>query len=242
MASPIYDACPGPSTRRGLDWCPGALSERDLGRSFHIPAKDSREAARLLPMIEAALSMAKVQFAHNNWANESLLNFLQTMPAEQYEKTPCSGNGPIGATVAHLVLVHQSWLEWLSGSLPLKEAFALPSQTASLGTAAAALERWQRVNEITDDFIEGLTPEDFVTERPFVTPGGFSSSLPLWEMLLQVTSHGVHTRGQIVSAIRSTGTKPVEVSFLQFCLKTKQDSVVEDEPPVEGVVEGSENL
>jgi uncharacterized damage-inducible protein DinB len=117
-------------------------------------------------MIEAALSMAKVQFAHNNWANESLLNSLQTMSAEQYEKTPCSGNGSIGATVAHLVLVHQSWLEWLGGSLPLNEAFLLPSQTASLSTPAAALERWQHVSEITGDFIDGLTAEDFVTERP----------------------------------------------------------------------------
>ena len=199
-------------------------------------------AARLLAMIEAALSMAKVQFAHNNWANESLLNSLQMMSAEQYEKTPCSGNGSIGATVAHLVLVHQSWLEWLRGAVPLQEAFAMTQKSAELDTPAAALTRWQYVSEITEEFLEGLTPEDFVTERPFVIPGGLSSSLPLWEMLLQVTSHGVHTRGQIVSAIRSTGAKPAEVSFLQFCLKTRQDSVVEDEPPVEGVVEGSEEL
>ena len=202
----------------------------------------SENAARLLAMIEAALSMAKVQFAHNNWANESLLTSLQTMSAEQYEKTPCSGNGSIGTTVAHLVLVHQSWMAWLSGSLPLDEAFALTKETASLNTAAAALERWQHVSDTTADFIEDLTPEDFVTERTFVIPGGLSSSLPLWEMLLQVTSHGVHTRGQIVSAIRSTGATPAEVSFLQFCLKTKQDSMVEDEPPVEGVVAGSEEL
>ena len=199
-------------------------------------------AARLLAMIEAALSMAKVQFAHNNWANESLLNSLQTMPAEQYEKTPCSGNGSIGTTVAHLVLVHQSWLEWLRGAVPLQEAFAITTKTSEVATAEAALARWQHVSEITEEFVDGLTPEDFVTQRPFAIPGGLSSSLPLWEMLLQVTSHGVHTRGQIVSAIRSTGAKPAEVSFLQFCLKTKQESVAEDEPPVEGVVEGSEEL
>jgi uncharacterized damage-inducible protein DinB len=48
-------------------------------------------------------------------------------------------------------------------------------------------------------------------------------------MLLQVSSHGVHTRGQIVSAIRATGAKPPEVSFLQFCLKTKQASLADDD-------------
>lgn len=197
-------------------------------------------------MIEAALSMAKVQFAHNNWANESLLTFLQAISPDVYEKTPCSGNGPIGATVAHLVLVQQSWIAWLAGELPLGEAFALTRDSSKLTTPAAVLERWQQVSDATGDFIEGLTPEDFVTQRPFTVPGGMSSSLPLWEMLLQVSSHGVHTRGQIISAIRSTGAKPPEVSFLWFCLKTKQESVAEDEPPVDegpdvGEEEGGED-
>ena len=139
--------------------------------------------------------MAKVQFAHTNWANESLLNSLQSMPAEQYEQTPCSGNGSIGTTVAHLLLVQHSWIAWLSGSLPLSEAFAIVKDTELLKTPAAALERWQDISEMTEEFMDGLTPEAFVTERPFTLPDGRATSLPLWEMLLQVTSPWRPTHG-----------------------------------------------
>ncbi len=186
-------------------------------------------------MIEAALSMARVQFAHNRWANEILLNSLASMPPEQYSATPCSGNGSIAATTAHLVLVQQSWIAYLSGAAKLEEAFAMVRKGGELPDVAAVHARWTQVDEETGDYLDELTDEAFVTEKSFTVPGGVSSSLPLWQMLLQVSSHGVHTRGQIISAIRSTGAKPPEVSFLNFCMTVRADSdvVVEDEPEVE---------
>jgi uncharacterized damage-inducible protein DinB len=97
-----------------------------------------------------------------------------------------------------------------------------------LKDAEAADARWTEVDRQTSVFLDSLTDEAFVTERPFSVPG-VTSALPVWEMFLQVSSHGVHTRGQIVSAIRATGAKPPEVSFLQFCLKTKQASLADDD-------------
>jgi uncharacterized damage-inducible protein DinB len=192
---------------------------------------NKKGAARLLAMIEAALSMAKVQFAHNRWANDTLLESLKAMPAEQYTAAPCSGNGSIGATVAHLLLVQESWISFLSGSATLEQAIALVRATGDLPTADTALARWHTIDEQTNAYLDSLTDEAFVTERSFTLPGGFSSSLPIWQMLLQLSSHGVHTRGQIVSAVRSTGAKPAEVSFFGFCMKTRAESavLVEDE-------------
>jgi uncharacterized damage-inducible protein DinB len=180
-------------------------------------------------MIEAALSMAKVQFAHNRWANESLFEFLKTMPADHYSNAPCSGNGPIAATVAHLILVQESWVTYLSGAATLEQAIATVRQNASLPDAGAAKARWEKIDEQTTAFLDSLTDEAFVTEKSFTFPNGPTSSLPLWQMLLQLSSHGVHTRAQIISAIRATGTKPPEVSFLRFCLQTRQESIVPDE-------------
>lgn len=187
-------------------------------------------------MIEAALSMAKVQFAHNHWANEVLLEALKALSPEQYASTPCSGNGTIGATVAHLIVVQQSWISWLNGSLELPAAFAVVKTASELKTVADVEDRWLIVDEDTSDYLESLTDEDFVTERSFTLPSG-ASSLPLWEMLLQVTSHGVHTRGQIVSAMRTLGGKPPEVSFLSFCMQRKQESAVTVGPEIEDEVE-----
>ena len=180
-------------------------------------------------MIEAALSMAKVQFAHNRWANEILLESLKSMPAEKFNTTPCSGNGSIGATLAHLLLVQQSWVTFLSGSASLAEAIQIVRNSSPMADAAAAQSRWQEIDEQTNAYLDTLTDEAFVTEVPFSLPNGLNSSLPLWEMLLQLTSHGVHTRGQIISAIRSTGIKPVEVSFLAFCMETRKASVAPDD-------------
>ena len=175
--------------------------------------------------------MAKVQFAHNRWANDMLLESLKAMPPEQYSATPCSGNGSIAATVAHLILVQESWIAFLSGSATLEQAIAIVSKTGNLPSAEAALERWRKTDEQTSAYLETLTDEAFVTERSFSLPNGFSSSLPIWQMLLQLSTHGVHTRGQIVSAVRSTGAKPAEVSFFGFCMKTRAESavVVEEE-------------
>jgi uncharacterized damage-inducible protein DinB len=183
-------------------------------------------------MIEAALSMTKVQFAHNRWANESLLESLKAMPAEQYQATPCSGNGSIATTVAHMILVQQAWISWLNGNATLADAMGIVRTVGDLPDAASALARWQEVDEQTNAYLDTVTEEEFVTERPFSFPGGGPSSLPLWQMLLQLTSHGVHTRAQIVSAVRSTGVKPAEVSFFRFCLKTREESIAKDEPEV----------
>jgi len=180
-------------------------------------------------MIEAALSMAKVQFAHNRWANELLLDSLKDLPQEQFRAAACSGNGSIGATAAHLVLVHQSWTAWLSGSATLQEAFSIVKKADELPDAESVRKRWSEVDESSTAYVDGLTEEAFVTERVFSLPNGTQSSLPLWQMLLQLTSHGVHTRGQIVSALRQVGVKPVEVSFIQFCMQTRQAAVAEDE-------------
>ena len=176
-------------------------------------------------MIEAALSMAKVQFAHNRWANERLLESLRAMPPEAYTTTPCSGNGPIASTVAHLLLVQQSWITFLSGSASLAEAIDIVRNSSPMPDPSAARARWKDIDEQTSAYLDSLTDEAFVTEVPFSLPSGLNSSLPRWEMLLQITSHGVHTRGQIISAIRSTGTKPAEVSFLSFCMENRTASV-----------------
>ncbi len=180
-------------------------------------------------MIEAALSMAKVQFAHNRWANEKLLDSLKSLSAEQYSGTPCSGNGSIASTVSHLLLVQQSWITFLSGSAGLAEAIDIVRNGSPMPDPVAAESRWQEIDEATSAYLDTLTDEAFVTEVPFSLPSGLNSSLPLWEMLLQLTSHGVHTRGQIVSAVRSTGTKPAEVSFLSFCMETRKASVAPEE-------------
>ena len=182
-------------------------------------------------MIEAALSMAKVQFAHNRWANDMLLESLKALPAEHYSGTPCSGNGSIAATVSHLILVQESWIAFLGGSATLEQAIAIVRKTGDLPDAESALARWHKIDEQTTAYLETLTDEAFVTERSFTLPNGLSSSLPLWQMLLQLSTHGVHTRGQIVSAVRSTGAKPAEVSFFGFCMKTRAESavVVEDD-------------
>ena len=177
-------------------------------------------------MIEAALSMAKVQFAHNRWANDALLGSLKALPPEQYAATPCSGNGSIAATVSHLLLVQESWIAFLSGSATLEHAIAIVRKTGELPDVESALARWHTIDEQTAAYLETLTDEAFVTERPFTLPNGSSSSLPLWQMLLQLSTHGVHTRGQIVSAVRSTGAKPAEVSFFGFCMKTRAESAV----------------
>ena len=130
--------------------------------------------------------------------------------------------------MAHLVLVQQSWISWLDGTLSLPEAFAVVAKVDELKSAEAAEARWKTVDQQTSTYLDSLSDEAFVTERAFSMPG-ITSSLPVWEMLLQVSSHGVHTRGQIVSAVRATGATPPEVSFLRFCLKTKQESLADDD-------------
>jgi uncharacterized damage-inducible protein DinB len=163
------------------------------------------------------LELIKYYYAYNSWATERVLASCEQLSVEEYNTPGCSGNGSIGETLSHLILVQQGWVAWFAGNMEMREAVAIMTKE-KLATFDDARTRWALVDRQTKNYINTL-PEDAVTAiRNFTRMNGKQESHPLWKLMMHTANHGTHTRAQIVAAIRRAGHAPQNIDLLNYVL------------------------
>ncbi len=163
------------------------------------------------------LELIKTYYSYNSWATEKVLVSCEQLSSEDYNASGCSGNGSIGETLSHLILVQQGWLGWFEKTLELKDAVKIMT-TEKLATLDDAKKRWSIVDKQTVHFVHGLTDDSLKEIRNFTRMNGKQESHPLWKLMMHTANHGTHTRAQIVAGIRRAGHDPGNVDLLNYVL------------------------
>ena len=68
------------------------------------------------------LELIKTYYKYNSWATEKVLASCEQLSSDEYNAPGCSGNGSVGGTLSHLILVQQGWLAWFEEKMDLREA------------------------------------------------------------------------------------------------------------------------
>jgi uncharacterized damage-inducible protein DinB len=91
---------------------------------------------------------------------------------------------------------------------------------APFTTLGEVRDRWIKVNEETDRYINSLTDTSLKEIRTFTRMNGKQEAHPLWKLLMHTANHGTHTRGQIIASIRRFGYEPGNIDLIHYIIIT----------------------
>lgn len=160
-------------------------------------------------------------------ANEAVIGFLDGLSADARNEDRKSYYKSLSGLISHCLggapyfhSMFRSAFPKATKALKSTEGLAIPegeklseAQWADLKKACAIAD------QATIDFIETLSEEDFAHPIPLDWYGGKPSSVPLYFLLCQAFTHGIHHRGQISQILDSMGIEHdfsgMDVAFLK---------------------------
>lgn len=140
-------------------------------------------------------------FTYDAWANARVLDSL---------KLDQHGNQKALNLLAHLLVSENIWLLRLRGD---DTSQINKSPESSIAECGRLIDEMQKA---FDDYLCSLNEEDLdapVTYRNFK---GTEFHTPVRDILMHVSLHGTYHRGQIATAMREEGMKPVDTDFITF--------------------------
>jgi uncharacterized damage-inducible protein DinB len=151
-------------------------------------------------------SVLKVLFAHNVWANLTLLDFCAGLSDAQLDATAIGGFGSIRDTLQHIISAEVGYVERTNGKLP-------PSPPSDPFAGFAVLKdaaRW------ADDelLLLALSAREDTNVRQ--RPPRRMFEYRLASLIVQAITHSTEHRTQITAIITQLGMEPPDLSGWQY--------------------------
>jgi uncharacterized damage-inducible protein DinB len=142
---------------------------------------------------------------YHYWARDRLLEALEPLTAEQYNRDLGNSFKSIRDTVTHLYAAEWAWYERWHGVSP--SALLTADRFADL----AALRRaWIEHEGKMRAFVGGLSADDVGRVIEFRLLNGTAGASPIWQMIQHVVNHASYHRGQITTMLRQLGSAPAK--------------------------------
>ncbi|MEO7990808.1 MAG: DinB family protein [Chryseolinea sp.] len=136
---------------------------------------------------------------YNMWANETLINFLRTKPAENMKEEVASSFSSVAKTLNHILATQEFWYSvvtetenkstrWNAEEVDVQETF----------------EALIQHSEQFDAWVKQLSESDLVREVNLDTPW-IKGRLSIYEFLQHVFNHSTYHRGQVITIGRQLG-------------------------------------
>ena len=154
--------------------------------------------------------------AFNHWANQAILQWLGSKPADLLDREVPSSFPTLRATLLHIWAAEDVWLQRLKGTSPthfIANAFQGDLPELYEGLSANAAEFRDFLAEQEDDFFEQAANYQDLSGNPFTQ---FHA-----EMILHCLQHSTYHRGQIVTMARALGLTDVPRTDYIYYVRTK---------------------
>ena len=153
-------------------------------------------------------------YRYNDWANDKVFALCEGLRDEQLDQPREMGFGSLRATLFHILVADQIWLErWLGKpwrTFPTgPDGISLADIQAGLKSAAAS--RRALIEEHRNDGWKAVIRFQDSKQTPY--------ERQLYPLLLHVANHGIHHRAQALSFLKSFGRKvPGGIDYLFYRL------------------------
>jgi uncharacterized damage-inducible protein DinB len=153
---------------------------------------------------------------YHYWARDRVLDALEPLPVELYERDLGSSFKSIRETVTHIFAAEWVWHERWQGRSPTA---LLPADR--FPTRAALRSAWSDHEQQMRAFVEQLGAEvDRVLG--YTLMNGQSGSSTVGQMVQHVVNHASYHRGQITTMLRQLGAEPPKSLDLITYYRVKQ--------------------
>lgn len=153
----------------------------------------------------ATTDSLEILLAHDRWASIQLLNACEKLTADQFHHPFEIGPGTLHNTTAHIVGAIQTWVDTLAG----REPGARIDLDGKVRTPAEILSQLELAHDALSAEAYRL-PMDVMTQRRLRSGKTVQASRS--QILVHVTTHGMHHRAQCLNILRQLGINPLPPS------------------------------
>lgn len=162
------------------------------------------------------VSEIRTLYQYTNWANQRVFDTALGATTEQWLAPGTAGRGSIRDTLTHQVGGQRMWLSWWDRTGDTDPSLRTALDPERYPDANALRATWDGVHAATLRYIDGLSDADLLTEH--VRPLGKVEALrlPLWQMMLHITSHNTQHRSETAAMLTAFGHSPGELDLLRY--------------------------
>ena len=142
---------------------------------------------------------------YHYWARDRLLDALETLTAEQFNRDLGSSFKSIRETVVHTYAAEWAWHSRWQGESPTALMTSEP-----FPDVPTIRRVWSDHEKKMRAFLEGLGEAGVARVIEYKLLSGQPGSSPFWQMLQHVVNHASYHRGQVTTMLRQLGEKPAK--------------------------------
>jgi uncharacterized damage-inducible protein DinB len=156
---------------------------------------------------------------YHYWARDRLLDALEALTPEQYNRDLGSSFRSIRETVTHIYAAEWAWHSRWQGESPTT---LLPSDR--FPDLAALRQRWREHETQMRAFVNSLDESGTSRMIEYKLLSGQPGASPIWQMLQHVVNHASYHRGQITTMLRQIGVPPAKPMDMIAYYRLKQEA------------------
>jgi uncharacterized damage-inducible protein DinB len=150
-------------------------------------------------------------YRYNKWANDSVLNAVASLSAEQLTRRLEGSFSSVRDTLVHLMAAEWIWLRRWKGVSP--RALLEPAEFPDF---AALKSKWAEIQSEQMDFVNQLTDQALEQIIAYTNVANQPGRFPLGRLMQHVANHSTYHRGQITNFLRQLGAQPVATDFIVY--------------------------
>ncbi|ANY75279.1 damage-inducible protein DinB [Paenibacillus ihbetae] len=150
-------------------------------------------------------------YDYNVWANERVMDHLDTLPGEVFLREVDLGFKSIAEVISHVVSADNIWFNRIK-----EEQDSIPAKKVFTDLKEARQEMDELQSQIRD-YVSSLS--DTEKKVSYTMASGRQMENSIAEILQQVVNHGTYHRGNITTMLRSFGYQGVMTDYIAFLMK-----------------------
>ncbi|MDV6032915.1 MAG: DUF664 domain-containing protein [Phycisphaera sp. RhM] len=159
------------------------------------------------PRYDAAL--IERLFQYQDWANNEILSFCDTVEVAALDRDFQMGCGSIRKSLLHLMNADRWWVEnWNGRQRPFP-------QSAPDTPLVAIRKAWAKVAKQRNEFLAGVD-STAAMEVVTIEPDGPPTAFRVGESALHLALHGTHHRAQVINMLRRSGGRIRNLDMLYW--------------------------
>jgi uncharacterized damage-inducible protein DinB len=144
--------------------------------------------------------------AYEHWANQTFLDYLETLPDELFTKEIPGVFPSISATFGHIYSAGQTWFKRIKGE-------PAPLENIVFHSVAEAKKKFTQWYEEIQSYMDQMEDKQVID---YQNTRGQSFQSTIREIVQHLVNHGTYHRGNVSEKLRSQGYQSVSTDFIFY--------------------------